>query len=248
MHRGRAKRIDRARLGLRAHVANTIPDHHHLGAIMTITNIDQRRTDREKRDARDRVLAREVGIEIGRRRESARAERRAARAWERGFIIGFLLAAFIVAAWFVGAERAYGNDAVGKRWQSSGASERYPLPKHWRVYVRIAQCEQPAIASRPAVAARKYWKGVRWDHPGMGNGRGWPGGLGMLHVHWEQFKPRGAPRLQQHATPAQQLISADRAYRYFRRIYGAVGGTTFWVCSKQLGWRGIVNGRPVWSR
>jgi hypothetical protein len=140
---------------------------------------------------------------------------------------------------FVFSAAAYGSDRVSPKHTKSGASDRYPLPKHWRTYIKVAQCEQPAIASKPAHVAKKYWMGVRWDHPGMGNGAGWPGGLGMLHVHWKQFKPKGAPRLQQNATPVQQLISAHRAYKYFRRIYGVRGGTTFWVCSKQIGWGGI---------
>ena len=142
---------------------------------------------------------------------------------------------------------AFALPASSASYSQSGASEKYPLPKHWRVYVKVAQCEQPAIASRPAHLAKKYWMGVRWDHPGRGNGAGWPGGLGMMHVHWEQFKPKGAPRLQQNATPAQQLISAHRAYLYFRKIYGVRGGTTFWVCSAQLGWLGIENGKSVWQ-
>ena len=130
-------------------------------------------------------------------------------------------------------------NAVEMKYQTSGATDRYPLPKHWRVYVKIAQCEQPSAASVPANEAEKYWMGVRWDHPGRGNGGGWPGGLGMMHVHWQQFKPKGAPRLQEDATPAQQLISAHRAYIYFRGIYGTQGGTTFWMCSSKIGWAGI---------
>lgn len=169
------------------------------------------------------------------------------RAFGRGFVAGFALTLFLVVAFMLGTERAYGQ-TVHPKHKTSGANERYPLPKHWRVYIRVALCEQPAAASRPPRIAKQYWRGVRWDHPGMGNGRGWPGGLGMMHVHWEQFKPRGAPRLQQNATPAQQLISADRAYKHFRRIYGTRGGTTFWVCSKQIGWAGIdpKTDRVIW--
>lgn len=212
-----------------------------------VRDINTARSERERAAARDRILAREVGIEIGRRREAIRSERRLSTAYGRGALIGFLVGAFLVASWFVGAQKAYGAERVDPKFRSSGASKQYPLPKHWRVYVKVARCEQPAAASKPQRVARQYWMGVRWDHPGMGNGRGWPGGLGMMHVHWTQFKPKGAPRLQQDATPAQQLISAHRAYLHFKRIYGTRGGTTFWVCSKQIGWRGIENGRVIWG-
>lgn len=212
-----------------------------------VEKISARMSERERRDARDRILAREVGIEIGRRREARRQAEARQSARARAAVIGFLVGAFLVASWFVGAQRAYGAERVEAKYKTSGASAKYPLPKHWRVYVKVARCEQPAIASRPSRIAKQYWMGVRWDHPGMGNGRGWPGGLGMMHVHWKQFKPRGAPRLQEDATPAQQLISAHRAYVHFKRIYGTRGGTTFWVCSKQIGWRGIEKGRVVWG-
>lgn len=151
-------------------------------------------------------------------------------------ILGAML---LIALLLIVTARAEASNRVDPKHQTSGATEQYPLPKHWRTYVRVAQCEQPAAASVPSSVARKYWMGVRWDHPGRGNGGGWPGGLGMMHIHWEQFKPKGAPRLQEDATPAQQLISAHRAYVYFRKIYGVRGGTTFWVCSEKIGWGGI---------
>ena len=96
-----------------------------------------------------------------------------------------------------------------------------------RVLLEVARCEQPGNG----------WRGVRWDHPGPW----YPGGMGVLPEHYERWRPKGSARLQRHAHPADQLQASWRAYKYYRRVYGLKGGTTFWVCSALLGppWLGV---------
>ena len=45
----------------------------------------------ERRNARDRILAREVGIEIGRRREAVKNEKQSAKSFTRGLFIGIAI-------------------------------------------------------------------------------------------------------------------------------------------------------------
>jgi hypothetical protein len=193
---------------------------------------------REIREARDRVLAREVGIEIGRRRERERQHRDKEKAWGRGFMIGLIVAVVFVIVGMVGAERAAA--APAKHHQTLGAKHEPHMPSAAiiRAIIRIGQCEQPA----PKGAG--YFANIKWDaYPG----KTWPGGLGIMQVHHEQFRPPGAPKDPTKATPAEQIRTAWRAYKHYRRIYGIRGGSTFWVCSKMIGFGGVdYDGRVIW--
>jgi hypothetical protein len=195
-----------------------------------VTSLEAKREERDRREARDRILAREVGIEIGRRRERDKANRERAKAWERGFFIGLIVAVVFMLVGLIGAERATAQPA--KVHQTLGAKHEpaMPHPNVIRAIIRIGQCEQPA----PKGAG--YYANIKWDaYPG----KTWPGGLGIMQVHHEQFRPPGAPKDPTKATPAQQIRTAWRAYKHYRRIYGIGGGSTFWVCSKVIGFGGV---------
>ena len=69
-----------------------------------------------------------------------------------------------------------------------------------------------------------------------------------MQIHHEQFRPKGTPKDPTRATPAQQIRTAWRAYKYYRNIYGVGGGATFWVCSAKIGFGGVLydNRTVVW--
>ena len=198
----------------------------------------------EEQNQRDRNLARDTGILIGYNRAEAR-KKALDRAWTRGFVIGFLVGVLLVTIGVLGAERANANHttkATKIHRSLHGGQERerkMPHPNVIRAIIRIGQCEQPAPRGRG------YYANVRWDaYPG----KTWPGGLGIMRIHHEQFRPKGTPKDPTKATPAQQIRTAWRAYKHYRRIYGVGGGATFWDCSRKIGFGGVLydNRTVVW--
>ena len=190
----------------------------------------------EKQQARDRILAREVGIEIGRRRERERMHRDKEKAWGRAFVLGLAMGLLIAIAWF-----APMADAAPKNQRTLGAhlEPHMPHPNIIRAIIKIGQCEQPAAKGAG------YFADIKWDaYPG----KTWPGGLGIMAVHHEQFRPPGAPIDPTKATPAEQIRTAWRAYKHYRAIYGVGGGSTFWECSRIIGFGGVLydNRTVVW--
>ena len=93
----------------------------------------------ERRNARDRILAREVGIEIGRRREAVKYERRASKSFTRGLATGILLIIIIYLIGLAGADYA---NAKTIRIGSGDASQRVTykaaakdLPPGWKTFL-----------------------------------------------------------------------------------------------------------------
>jgi hypothetical protein len=168
-------------------------------------------------------------------------KRQADHNWARGFITGIIVTTIFVLVAIVGAERASAKTAP-KIHQTLGAQLEPHMPSAAivRAMIRIGQCEQPA----PVGAG--YFANIRWDaYPG----KTWPGGLGIMAVHHEQFRPPGAPKDPTKATPAQQIRTAWRAYKHYRRIYGVRGASTFWVCSAKIrpAFGGVTyDGRVIW--
>jgi len=190
------------------------------------------------REQASRRVATIVGVEVGRQRERKRLEAEKKQAWDRGFITGILVTAIVALVAIIGAEQA--SAAPAKQHQTLGAASEshMPSPAIIRAIIRIGQCEQPA----PRGAG--YYANIKWDaYPG----KTWPGGLGIMQIHHEQFRPPGTPADPTKATPAQQIRTAWRAYKHYRRIYGIRGGSTFWVCSKIIGFAGVdYDGRVIW--
>jgi len=151
----------------------------------------------------------------------------------------------------VGVEPSYGSQAKPIHRTILGGKKREPLPASpviWAL-IKVAQCEQPA----PANAG--YFANVRWDaYPG----KTWPGGMGILQIHHEQFRPKGTPKDPTKATPAQQIRVAWRAYKYYRAEGKRLGygdgtryGSTFWDCSRKMrpAFRGVAwdNRTVIWG-
>lgn len=169
------------------------------------------------------------------RREQRREQNR--RSWGRGFVIGLLVGFLVTAAWFAPMARA---DAP-KNQRTLGAKHEPSMPHRnvIRAIIKIGQCEQPAPKGIG------YFANIKWDaYPG----KTWPGGLGIMQIHHEQFRPKGTPKDPTKATPAQQIRTAWRAYKHYRRIYGVRGGATFWECSRIIGFGGVLpdNKTVIW--
>ena len=213
----------------------------------TPVSLEVAREHRERREARDRILAREVGIEIGRRRERERIMRQQDRAKSRWFVIGVIVGAIMMIAWFAPMARA---EAPANQ-QTLGAKHEpaMPHPNVARAIIRIGQCEQPAPSGL------NYYADIRWDaYPG----KTWPGGLGIMQIHHDQFRPKGTPADTTKATPAQQIRVAWRAYKYYRAEGRRLGygdgtryGSTFWECSRKMrpAFRGVAwdNRTVLWG-
>jgi hypothetical protein len=192
----------------------------------------------EEQQQRDRSLARDTGILIGYNRAQAR-KKAIDRAWTRGFIIGFIVGVVLIVIGVVGAEKASAHHGTTKaqpiHQSLHGGKKReqpMPAPAVIRALIRVAQCEQPA----PRGAG--YYANVKWD---AFPGKTWPGGMGIMAIHHEKFRPKGTPKDPTKATPAQQIRVAWRAYKYYRAEGRRLGygdgtryGSTFWVCSRKM--------------
>jgi len=198
-----------------------------------------------QREQASRRTATTIGVEVGRQRERKHIEHEKQVAWDRGFIIGILVAALVILLATIGADNATARAA--KHHQTLGAKNEphMPSPAIQRAIIRIGQCEQPAPLGL------NYYANIRWDaYPG----KTWPGGLGIMQVHHERFRAPGTPRDATKATPAQQIRVAWRAYKYYRAEGRRLGygdgiryGSTFWVCSKMIGFGGVdYKGRVIW--
>jgi hypothetical protein len=209
----------------------------------------------EDQNQRDRDLARDTGILIGYNRAAARKRERD-RAFARGFLLGFLLTLFLFAAATIGAERAYGHHSTTKakpiHQSLHGGKKRerpMPHPDIIRALIKVGQCEQPAPRGLG------YYANVKWD---AFPGKTWPGGLGIMQVHHDRFRPKGTPKDPTKATPAQQIRVAWRAYKYYRAEGRRLGygdgtryGSTFWECSRKMrpAFRGVAwdNRTVLWG-
>jgi hypothetical protein len=135
----------------------------------------------ERRNARDRILAREVGIEIGRRREAVKHERRASKSFTRGLATGILLIIIIYLIGLAGADYA---NAKTIRIGRGDASQRVTykaaakdLPPGWRTFLEICKREQPAKGWG--------WRAVAWKQT---RNHSYPGGCGLTIANYLEVR------------------------------------------------------------
>lgn len=190
-----------------------------------LVTLEERREERERRDARDRVLAREVGIEIGRRREREKANRESNRSFTRGFFIGILFV--IIIGWLAIHAEQMAHASTRSMIMSAHAPTPHRLPPRWRTWIKIGQCEQPGNG----------WKGIAWKHDGPGVT--FPGGLGFTLLLAEWYKPRDAKGRMSNWTPLQQLWAAERMYAAYAKRGGEAYAATLWDCSAVIGFHGF---------
>jgi hypothetical protein len=213
---------------------------HKQGAPMSL---EVAREERERREARDRVLAREVGIEIGRRREREKMHREKDKAWGRGFFIGLIVAAvFFFAGWY-GAEKASGAEPVKTRIGSGADSSwavyhlgQKTMPPGWRTFLRICQLEQPGDG----------WRGVWWTNIEVNHS--FPGGCGLTRQNYRDVKHPAWPDTADQLSPRDQLWASFWLFWKYARIGqemrgsydgGQRYGSTVWDVHTQMGFDGF---------
>ena len=199
-----------------------------------MTELERKQRERDQREARDRVLAREVGIEIGRRRERDRQHREKEKAWGRGFFVGLIVAAvFMLAGWY-GAEKAQAvevrpnsvstfhdiagksanDDTVRKVRIGSGAASSWAvyrlgertMPPGWRTFLRICQLEQPGDG----------WRGVWWTNLEVNHS--FPGGCGLTRQNYRDVKHPAWPQTMDKLSPRDQLWASFWLFWKYARI------------------------------
>ena len=187
--------------------------------------------DRRKRD---RELATSVGIEIGIQREADRRKAREARIWDRGFIVGVIVALACILIGLYSASMAQGASRPAPHAASSSPFAGYP--PHFRTWLRIGMCEQPkrGISWHDVKTDKQRLRSIAWK---QNYNHSFPGGLGLTLANWDTFKPPSAKRiaLMSDASIAQQLWAAERLWRWAERTY-PTNGHTAWECSYTIGW------------
>ena len=191
----------------------------------------------ERRNARDRILAREVGIEIGRRREAVKHERRASKSFTRGLATGILLIIIIYLIGLAGADYA---SAKTIRIGSGDASQRITykaaakdLPPGWQTFLEICKREQPAKGWG--------WGAVAWKQTYNAS---YPGGCGLTIANYLEVRHYSWPDSAHLISPRDQLWASFWLYWKYARIgqhllgsyqSGQRYGSTVWDVHDQPG-------------
>ena len=195
----------------------------------------------ERRNARDRILAREVGIEIGRRREAVKHEKKAAKSFTRGLFIGI---AIVIIVYLIGLAGADYANAKTIRIGSGDASQRVTynphlanLPPGYKVYLEICKREQPA---------KGYgWAAVAWKQT---HNHSFPGGCGLTMTNFGEIRQPSWPDTMDQLSPRDQLWACfflfwkhARIGQHLRGSYesGQRYGSTVWDVHTQFGFWGF---------
>ena len=195
----------------------------------------------ERRNARDRILAREVGIEIGRRREAIKHEKRAAKSFTRGLFIGIALVIIVYLIGLAGADYA---SARTIRIGSGAESQRITykpyakdLPPGWRIYLEICQREQPAKGWG--------WAAVAWTQT---HNHSYPGGCGLTRDNYAEIRHASWPETMNLISARDQLWACFFLFWKHARIgqgmrgsysAGQRYGSTVWDVHTQFGFYGF---------
>ena len=189
---------------------------------------------RDQRAKRDRELATSVGIEIGIQREADRRKAREARIWDRGFIVGVIVALACILIGLYSASLAQGASRPAPHAAASTSAQAYP--PHWRTWLRIGMCEQPkrGISWHDVKTDKQRIRSIAWHQTYNSS---FPGGLGFTRLNWTEFRPRSARNidLMSDASIVQQLWAAEKLWRWAERTY-PTNGHTAWECSYVIGW------------
>jgi hypothetical protein len=226
----------------------------------TMTSLERKQREREQREARDRVLAREVGIEIGRRREREKQHREKEKAWGRGFLVGLFFAAVVMLVTLYAAEKVEARSVqaspsvdiraksasadtikirIGSGKASSWAVYRLgekAMPPGWRTFLRICQLEQPGDG----------WRGVWWTNREVNYS--FPGGCGLTRQNYRDVKHPAWPETADALSPRDQLWASFWLFWKYARIGqemrgsyegGQRYGSTVWDVHTQMGFDGF---------
>jgi hypothetical protein len=195
----------------------------------------------ERRNARDRILAREVGIEIGRRREAVKHEKKTAKSFTRGLFAGIALVIIVYLIGLAGADYA---NAKTIRIGSGDASQRVTykphktdLPPGWRTFLEICKREQPAKGWG--------WAAVAWKQT---HNHSFVGGCGLTLANFAEIRHHSWPATMNLLSPRDQLWACFFLFWKHARIgqemlgsydAGQRYGSTVWEVHTQFGFWGF---------
>jgi hypothetical protein len=189
-----------------------------------------KRRVRDQREKRDRELATSVGIEIGTLREADRCKARENKIWDRGFIVGVLVAVACILIGLYSASLAEGATRPAPRAEDHAAKV---LPPHWRQWLDTCHAEQP----RPGTyAGRGSFKNIWWHQT---TNYTYKGGCGFTQENWDAHKRKGQPRYMSDASPLEQLWACERIYQHYAKIGGAAYGASVWDANDTIGFYGF---------
>ena len=186
--------------------------------------------DRRKRDI---DLATSVGIEVGTQREAERRKARENRIWDRGFIVGVLVAVACILIGLYSASLAQGASRPAPRGALASV-EVYP--PHYRTWLRIGMCEQPkrGVSWHDVKTDKQRIRSIAWHQTYNSS---FPGGMGFTRLNFLTFRlPRDKNLATMNlASPVDQMWAAERLWRWAERTYPGEGFTA-WDCSRVIGW------------
>ena len=172
-----------------------------------------------------------------------RNQAHAKKAWSRGFTIGVLTGALIVAVFVIGQRDAYAatRPAPHAEMPARGGTSYqgikilvYPrgLPPHWRQWLKTCRAEQP----KPGTEGAARWSNVWWKNT---TNYTYKGGCGFTQLNWDRHKRKGQPRYMSDASPAEQLWACWRIYSFYAKIGGPGYGASVWDANKSIGFYGF---------
>ena len=228
-----------------------------------MTELERKQRAWEQREARDRVLAREVGIEIGRRREREKQHKERERAYGRGFFVGLIVATVVMLITMYAAEKveaaevrtnsvstnhdirgkSANDDTIRKVRIGSGAASSWAvyrvgektMPPGWRTFLRICQLEQPGNG----------WRGVWWTNT---VNYSFLGGCGLTIRNFQEVRHPAWPQTMDKLSPRDQLWASFWLFWKYARIGqemrgsyegGQRYGSTVWDVHTQMGFDGF---------
>lgn len=233
-----------------------------------MTSLERKRRERDMREARDRVLAREVGIEIGRRRERERHHHEKEKAWGRGFMIGIIVAVIFMFVGWYGAQKveastiadnprmsAYVDNVdnlrnVGKTGKVIKTRIGSGAESSWAVY-RIGQRTMPPgwrmfLRICQLEQPGDGWRGVWWTNLEVNHS--FPGGCGLTRTNFWEVKHPAWPDTADQLNPRDQLWASFWLFWKHARIgqemrgsyeSGQRYGSTVWDVRDQIPFSGF---------
>jgi hypothetical protein len=197
-------------------------------------NDQHARRQRDERSKRERELATTIGIEIGTMREADRRKARENKIWDRGFIVGVLVAMACILIGLYSASLAEGATRPAPRATQYAAKA---LPPHWRQWLDTCHAEQPRPGTDAGVGR---WGNIWWKQT---KNYTYKGGCGFTQANWDAHKRKGQPRYMSDATPLEQLWACERIYQFYAKIGGPAYGASVWDANDTLGFYGFPTGK-----
>jgi len=203
-----------------------------------MTELERKQRTWEQREARNRVLAREVGIEIGRRREREKQHREKDKAYGRGFFVGLIVATVCMFIGWYGAAKvearsvqaaevrpnfvSTNHDIRGKSANSDTVKIRIGSGKasSWAVYRLGGKDLPPGWRTFLRICQLEQpgdgWRGVWWTNLEVNHS--FPGGCGLTRQNYRDVKHPAWPDTADQISPRDQLWASFWLFWKYARI------------------------------